>query len=114
MNTFGATWLMDDQLFVPTTNSGGELEFVVQSDEVRKDRLSLYVTKAPDYGDVRISFDGTVLGEFSFYAAGIERMRIDLGEVSLSPAGGVLSLKVIGKSSRSQGYKMGVDSLVFE
>lgn len=114
MNTFGATWLMDDQLFVSTTNSGGELEFFLQSDEVRKDRLSLYVTKAPDYGDVRVSFEGSVLAEFSLYAAGVERMRIDLGEVSLSPTGGVLSLKVVGKSDRSKGYKMGVDSLAFE
>jgi hypothetical protein len=114
MNGFGAAWLMDDQVFVPTTNAGGELEFVVQSDAIRNERLSLYVTKAPDFGDVRISLDGKSLGEFSLYAARPERARIDLGEVSLAPTGSVLSLKVIGKSDVSEGYKMGVDSMGFE
>ncbi len=114
MSVFGATWLMDDQLFVPTTNTGGELEFVLQSDVARRDKLALYVTKAPDYGDVRISFEGSNLGEFSLYAPRVERVRIELGEVPLSPSGGILSLKVIGKSDSSSGYKMGVDSLAFE
>jgi hypothetical protein len=114
MDTFGSTWLMDDQLFVPATNSGSELEFVVKSDGDRKDKIALFLTKAPDFGDVRISVDDKIVGEFSLYSTYVERTRIDLGELGLSPTGNLFSLKVIGKSSASDGYKMGIDSVLFE
>ncbi len=114
MASYGPMWLMNDQLFVPATNSGAELEFVIQSDTKRKDKMALYLTKAPDFGDVRISVDEKPVGEISLYSNHVERERFELGEVELLSSGSVVSLRVIGKSSASQGYKMGVDSVRFE
>jgi hypothetical protein len=76
--------------------------------------MALYLTKAPDFGDVRISVDEKPVGEISLYSNHVERERFELGEVELLSSGSVVSLRVIGKSSASQGYKMGVDSVRFE
>lgn len=114
MSTFGPTWLMDDQLFVASTSTGAEFEILLRSDEERGNKLGVFVTKAPDFGIVRISLADEVIGEFSLYSTDVERVRIDLGDVRLNSSGSLLAFKVIGRDYQSGGYKAGVDSIVFE
>lgn len=114
MDSFGSAWLMDNQLFVAATNSGAGLEFLVRSHEQGVRKMALFVTKAPDFGDVRVLVDDKPVGDFSLYSSHVERSRIDLGELNLTPSGSLVSLRVIGKSDLSAGYKMGVDSVAFE
>jgi hypothetical protein len=114
MTTFGPTWLMDDQLFVASTSTGAEFEFLLRSDEERTSKLGVFVTKAPDFGVIRISIGDNVIEEYSLYSTNVERVRIDLGDVRLTPSGTLLSFKVVDKDAQSGGYKVGVDSIVFE
>lgn len=114
MARYGRSWLMDNQLFVSASGPGSEVSFWIKGKKNQKKKMILFLTRAPDFGNINITFKNKSLGEFSLFSPRVERYKIDLGEVELSKTGEVLSIRTIGKADESKGYKMGIDSIRFD
>jgi hypothetical protein len=116
MKSFGPQWLLDDHLFFSGGGPGIEVEFVVRSDTVRVVEGALHLTSASDYGDVLIALNGRVVTpkSVSLYSPAVQRLKVPLGKVAISPEGTVISVRVVDKSPRASGYRLGIDSFAFE
>lgn len=115
MKSFGPEWLLDDHLFFSGGGPGIEVEFVVRSETVRVVEAALQMTTASDYGDVRIAVNGAVVTPqpVSLYSPAVHRLKVPLGRISISPEGTAISVRVVDKSPRSSGYRLGIDSFTF-
>ncbi|MCU0914977.1 MAG: DUF2961 domain-containing protein [Planctomycetes bacterium] len=116
------------ELTIPSTPplSGGQLLFVRLRQEgdsislalprsVTPGRYSLRVrlVTSRDYGIVRLSFNGTPLGEpVDGYASAIDARFIMLGPVEGKGEAGTLTLQAVGRNPRSTGYRAGIDAVV--
>lgn len=109
----GYPWTGDGQLFLNNEQGEGawvELPFEVEKDELRQ--LTLRATWSYDYGMWRILLDGEqVLGPVDFYHEEVDVRELNLGQRRLAPGTHTLRLECTGASPRSQGAKLGIDSL---
>jgi len=111
MSRYGRGWLMDNQIFVSASGPGSEVSLLIKSKKNEKKKMTLFLTKAPDFGIINVVFNNKSLGKFSLYSPKVERYRLSLGEVELTKSGEILLIRTIGKSEESRGYKMGLDSI---
>ena len=109
-------WSGSQQLFVQATKTGDfvELQIPVADNQVRK--ITLYGTKAADYGIVRFSVNGAVAGNDydAYHSEATTSGPIELG--SFQPKDGklLLRIEVVGTNPASKGarYFFGFDCAV--
>ena len=74
--------------------------------------ISTVLTRGPEYGQVELSVNGTVLGPLydCYNPERIAGTLVTFGTTSLNAANNHIVFSVIGKSPESTGYKIGIDS----
>jgi WD40 repeat protein len=107
-------WSNGGQLFCPA-QKGGYVELEVELEETDAYLLDIYITKAPDYGKLRVSLDGK---EFEKTFDGFNKVvvppeKVSYGKVTLTKGAHTLRFQAIDKNPLSSNYFMGVDCLVF-
>jgi hypothetical protein len=115
MTGFGRGWSGDAQLFITARHHGSvtvRLPVTKECDYV----LSVYFTKAPDYGIVQVALDARDIGApFDGYSeAVIPSGRVELGRVHVTAGDHELTFRITGKSEKSVGYFAGVDCVTLE
>ena len=114
MTGFGAGWGGGAQLFWrPAESAGTEphllTEFSVQ--QAGNYDLLLYYTRAPDFGQFNVYFDGKKLVSLDGYGPQVGLNQVLLGRYPLAGGRHELAFEVTGKSPRSTGYIVGIDRL---
>ncbi len=90
-------------------NAWVEIPFTVKEKEPR--RLVLAVTKAPDYGRYRARLNGVELGTADLYDEKVVPHQWHLLDFWPEPGEYTLRLECIGKSDRSSGHYLGIESV---
>ncbi|MHB1458708.1 MAG: glycoside hydrolase family 172 protein [Armatimonadota bacterium] len=116
LKPFGTGWSNQAQLFFMAKSAGAyyDLELPVKADGWYS--ISAYMTKAPDYGIVRVKLDGAPIGDpFDGFAPGVARSgRIQLDETHLSAGAHTLTFEVTGKNPQATGFFTGLDCVILD
>jgi hypothetical protein len=107
-------WSNGRQLFCPA-QKGGYVDLEVELEEPGDYLLDIYITKAPDYGKLRVSLDNQELDKTfdAFDKVVVRPEKVNFGKVSLSKGTHTLRFQAFDKNPQSSNYYMGVDCLVF-
>ncbi len=113
MRAFGGGWSGDEQLFWSGGSPGAVLEMMVPVPVAGRYRIELYLTRAPDYGDLQIQVDGNPAhGSVSGYATSVSASgAVDAGTYQLFEGEHRVGLKLQGKNAASGGHLAGIDRL---
>jgi hypothetical protein len=118
MSSFGPQWERDNQLFANSSASGGEVEFFVLTNDTERStsprRITLSLTTASDFGTLEVSFDREVVSTVDLYSPSVNVTSLEIPPRVISERGAILSLRVVGKNSKSSGYKFGLDTVQYE
>ncbi len=114
MKGFGPQWSGNSQVLYHPSGQGGSLSLELPVDKAGAYALSVYLTKAPDYGIVQMKVDGKAVGApFDGYDVGVTRSnKISLGTVELTAGNHEIAFEVVGKNDKSTGYLVGVDAVM--
>lgn len=113
MAPFGAhQWNEGDQLFI-SAEENCVLELVLPVSRAGRYYLELYMTRAPDFGQIQVSLDGTSLGApWDGYAPLVMPSGpVILETPDLSQGNHTLTFTVVGNNPQSAGYLFGIDAL---
>jgi hypothetical protein len=106
----GSSWLNGDHLFCSPNVNGSTVKLSFETTEVMEGEMVLYLTKAPDYGIIRISLDGAALvPEYNAYAEKVMSAVIRAGHYKLEPGKHILTIETLAKDARSANYLWGMD-----
>jgi hypothetical protein len=113
MQNFGNGWGNNAQLFWSGGAPGAILDLSLNVPASAKYRVELFMTRAPDYGDLLLQVEGnTASASFSGFASAVVRSNaIDVGTFELPAGEQRISLKIIGKNTKSSGFLVGVDQV---
>jgi hypothetical protein len=112
MAPFGSSWSGNAQLFWIPASSGARLHLVVNAPREGSYGVGAAFTRAPDYGQFRVTLNGHVLGTFDAYDAQVGHSgKVDLGSVALRAGANRLEILVTGRNRRSSGLMVGIDRL---
>lgn len=113
MSGFGSGWSGDAQLFWSEGAPGAVLDLLVDVPAASKYALEIYMTRAPDFGQVRFEVDQQA-SEVTFDGMAPEVMTsgpIQLGTFPLQAGQRRVSLMITGKYAQSANYYVGIDKL---
>lgn len=113
MAGFGSGWGGGAQLFWSGGAPGAVLDLLVNVPAPSMYALEIYMTRAPDFGQVRFEVDGKP-SEMTFDGTAPQVMTsgpIQLGKFPLQAGQRRVSLMITGKHAQSTGYYVGVDKL---
>ena len=119
MGGFGDTWGGKAQLWWVGGRPGDRLEMPIEVAESGEYDLTLFVTRARDYGIFRVLINGQPVGELvDGYADRVAHSGpIRMGRTLLEAGRNTLALELVGKDVRSAGYGdgflVGVDGFTF-
>ncbi|HEX9181315.1 MAG TPA: hypothetical protein VF859_13020 [Burkholderiales bacterium] len=113
MAGFGSGWSGNAQLFWTGGKVGAVLDLVIDVPAPGTYGVELYLTRAPDYGDVKIEVDGKpVAALFNGYAAKVSPGGpLMVGRFPLQPGPRKVSFMIVGKDRQSTGYFAGIDQV---
>lgn len=111
MSGFGAGWSGDSQLFWAGGQPDAVLDLTIDIGEEGIYEVELHMTRAPDFGRLRIQVDGKNAAEvFDGYAPTVAPSGpIKLGSFALQPGARNVSFAIDGKNSSSSNYFAGID-----
>ena len=111
MSGFGTSWSGNAQLFWGGGQPGAVLDLSLDVASAGEYRIELHMTKAPDYGQLKIQVDGkTTAVTFDGYAPSVMPSGpINIGEFNLTAGGHKLNLLITGKHQSSTGFLVGID-----
>ncbi|MCO6046338.1 DUF2961 domain-containing protein [Aeoliella sp. ICT_H6.2] len=99
-------------LFKPESQDEGWIEIPFTVEEREPLRLLINATRAEDYGKYRATLDGVPIGgTMDFYHDGIDQWEYHLLDFWPEPGQHVLRLQCVGKSPKSSGNFLGVESV---
>ena len=106
-------WSGDMQLWWPVTSAGNTLELNFNVALAGNYGVSVNLTRAADYGNLKFFLNGTPLTgvDFAGYNNGVITNLHSLGNLTLLPGQNTLTLEVIGKDASSSNYFAGIDYL---
>ncbi|MEI6890795.1 MAG: glycoside hydrolase family 172 protein [Pontiella sp.] len=111
LKKFKGTWNKNTQTFFRGAQIGDAIELRIPTSSSTAESLVLFATQGPDYGIIRLSVNGTAVGdEIDLYA----RKPTSSGPIALGafdPVDGahVLRVEVVGQNAESQGAFFGID-----
>lgn len=75
-------------------------------------KISVILTRGPEYGQVELSVNGTVLGQLydCYHPERIAGTLVTFGTTPLNAGNNQMMLRVLGKAAEAAGYKIGLDS----
>lgn len=113
MAGFGNSWSGDEQLFWSEGAVGAVLDLTIDVPAASKYAVEIYLTRAPDYGQLSFEIDGRKCATtFDGMAPTVMRSGpVQLGTFALQPGPRQLSLMIIGRHAQSTGYYAGIDKL---
>jgi hypothetical protein len=109
-------WSQDGHMFAFGTQKGDWIDLEFPEFEPGKYRMSLFMTKAADYGIVNVSLNGTPIGEpidlWSGYGV-MPTNKLDLGIVELRGEDDVLRLAVNATNPKAAApfFQFGIDGV---
>ena len=111
MSGFGTGWSGNAQLFWGGGSPGAVLDLMLDVPAEGIYEIELHMTKAPDFGRLRIQVENKNVGErFDGYAAMVEPSgAISLGTYDLKAGARKISFMIDGKNVRSSNYFAGID-----
>ena len=116
MKPFGPNrWNNDDQLWWTDGKLGDTLTVEFPVAKSGEWIVEIVLTRAPDYGIVRLSLDGTIVsGEIDLYHPTVSpTWPIPLGQHGLTTGPHRLSVKIVGANDKTQGRSLfGIDRIL--
>lgn len=111
MSGFGAGWSGDSQLFWGGGQPGAVLDLTIDIGEEGTYEVELHMTRAPDFGRLRIQVENKNVGEmFDGYGPSVTPSGpISLGSFALHHGPAKVSFMIDGKNPRSSNFFAGVD-----
>lgn len=111
MAGFGSGWSGNAQLFWSGGRAGAVLDLIVDVPVAATYAVELYVTRAPDYGDLRIEIDGkpAALTVQGFAPSVMAPIPLQIGKFSLAAGQRKISFMITGKFPQSTNYFVGID-----
>jgi WD40 repeat protein len=106
-------WSGEKQVLARDCRLGDSLLLSLRIRESGTYRMELFVTRAPDYGNVQVSIDDQVVGRpYSGYAPSVTPFGpVVIGSVTLTEGTHIVALRSVGHDPRSTGYMMGIDRI---
>jgi hypothetical protein len=108
-------WSLDGQMFAVGTRIGDWVELALPPMAPGPYRLEAFLTRAADYGIVRLSLNGAPLGpEIDLWSYAVEPTgAVDLGLVALRGDGDVLRIEVTGHNPAASNriQQFGIDGI---
>lgn len=105
-------WVTKTQIFVPNANVGGFIEFRLLPTKPGRYHLSLYMTRAGDYGIVQVLFNGKVIGtETDLFARQVGPIGpLDFGTVEVGDEAATLRFVAVkhNEAGNTPFYQMGI------
>lgn len=99
------------QLFVGG-QIGDWIAFEVPITDAGRYDIELWLTRAPDFGLIRVTIDGVDIDDIDLYHTEVMPTQgLSMGEVDLAPGLHTVSLTVLGKSPQSTGTSFGIDTI---
>jgi hypothetical protein len=110
MSAFGQGWSGDAQLFWGGGQSGAVLDLTLDVPTRAMYEVELHMTRAPDYGRLKIQVDGKNAAQFDGYAPAVAPSGpISVGTFDLGPGPGKLSFMIWDKNTKATGFLVGID-----
>lgn len=115
MAQFGSGWSGDAQLFWAGASVGAALELTVDVPVAGEYAMEIYVTRAPDYGDVRVSVNGQPMDyPLTLYAPRVMApIPAQAGRFALRAGPNTIRFDIADKYAASTGYFVGIDRVRF-
>jgi hypothetical protein len=116
-NFYDGEWEDDDQLWWTNGQPGSKLELALPVKEQGKYKVSVVLTKAPDYAIVRFYVDGEKAGRpVDLYDPDVTNTDpIGLGSFDLSPGEHVLTVEIVGANEKAaKSYMFGIDRIIMK
>ncbi len=113
MGAFGNSWSGNEQVFWNVNAVGAVLDLIVEVPAASKYAVEIYMTRAPDYGQLSFEIDGKASG-LPFDGVAPQVMPsgpTQLGTFPLLAGTRRISLMVTGKNMQSTGYYAGIDKV---
>lgn len=113
MAGFGSGWSGNAQLFWSGGSVGAVLDLAVTIPAAATYAVELYLTRAPDYADLKMEIDGKAVSfTFQGFAPGVMAPSpLQAGKFSLPAGTRKVSFMIAGKYPKSTGYYMGLDRI---
>lgn len=111
MAAFGQGWSGNAQLFWGGGQPGAVLDLILDIPEEAIYAVELHMTRAPDYGRLRIQVDGSDVPDiFDGYAPTVVPSGpISVGTFNLMPGPRKVSFMIAGKNQKATGFFAGID-----
>jgi hypothetical protein len=115
MAGFGQGWSQNAQLFWSGGAVGAVLDLTVDVPAASAYAVEVYLTRAPDYADLKIEIDGKPSPvTFSGFAPAVMAPNpMQAGKFSLQPGARKVSFMISGKYQQATNYFVGIDRVVF-
>lgn len=112
MAGFGAGW-SGGQLFWTGGSQGAVLDLTVEIPAAATYAIELYLTRAPDYAQLKIQVDGVdAVSIFDAYAPRVmSPAPRQIGKFSLGQGEHKISFMIVGKNPTATGYFVGIDRI---
>jgi len=106
-------WSGDSQLLFPATEAGQSLVLALPIKAAGRHVLAARFSRGPNYGQVQPFAGDKPIGEAVDCFAPKPELGpvLSLGKVELSPEANAVTFKVMGKSDKSKGFRIGIDFL---
>ena len=115
MAGFGNGWSQNAQLFWSGGAVGAVLDLTVDVPAASAYAVEVYLTRAPDYADLKLEVDGkpspVTLSGFAPTVMAPNPMQA--GKFSLQPGARKVSFMISGKYQQATNYFVGIDRIVF-
>lgn len=115
LSGFGNEWSNNKQVwFKPEGPRTYSTTVDVPSDMAGEKKVTLWYTKAPDYGQVQLWVNGQKIVEWDGYNEGKVIRASTQFSVSLKEGPNTLELRIVGKNEKSTNYMVGLDCIKIE
>ncbi|MCZ6640052.1 MAG: hypothetical protein O7F71_00625, partial [Gammaproteobacteria bacterium] len=113
MRRFGTSWSGDAQLYWVPRRSSARLTLKVHVPAAGTYTIAAAMTNARNYGRFQCTLNGQKLGEAlnAYGRATVHTDEVVLGTARLEPGDHEIVFEVVGKDTRSTGFRLGIDYL---
>lgn len=114
MSSYWGGWGGGQQLLWAPKQVGAQLALKPLVAAAGRYHLTLFYTKAPDYGSVQVSVDGQPVAGYDGYDARVRLAQIDIGVLDLAAGPHQMLVAITGQNPLSKGSLVGLDRIELE